>query len=331
MAHQSAPRLNACSPLHPSRLCCCLLGMSADPAFTAVLQALTGAKESIKGASAALAANLQPRSQLLVLHARGLASQAGSFPALQRLVFVANDALFSLASSKQPAPEALLAALSAVLPLAAAATTEEERGKLTQLCRFWRERGLVDDSTTARLLAACSPTQAANAQLSLDEAPADDVYCAVGALPLLVRARGAVAPYTPLSREAVMAAPLAVPFEPAYIQSRLSKLYEDLGRHSAAMDVAAADSNVPVGVAPSRRYDSSTNTFGDGTHAGSRGGHTGLGSTDAGAEDADFYATYRAVRPMPSAPACRLVLTPSPLPPVPPFQARARRYVDNFR
>ena len=293
--------------------------MSADPAFTVVLHALTGAKDSIKGASAALAASLEPRCQLLVLHARGLASQAGSFQALQRLVFVANDALFSLASSKH-APEPLLAALPILLALAAAAGTDDERVKLTQMCGFWKQRGLVDDATAARLLAACSP------QATLDDAPpADDVYCSVGALPLLVRARGAQAPYTPLSREAVMAAPLAVPSEPAYIQSRLQKFYEDLGRHSAAMDVgAAADSNEPAGSAPSRRFDSATNTFGDGSHAGSRGGHTGLGSAEAGSVDADFYATYRAVRLSSS-------LRPAPRADSPRLQARARRYVDNFR
>ena len=64
------------------------------------------------------------------------------------------------------------------------------------------------------------------------------------------------------------------------------------------MDVgAAADSNAPAGSAPFvKRFDSATNTFGDGSHAGSRGGHTGLGSAEAGSADADFYSTYRAVR-----------------------------------
>jgi hypothetical protein len=262
--------------------------MSADqPAFTSVLHALTGAKDSIKGASAGLVADLT-RSQLLVQHARGLATQAGDFQALQRLVFVANDALFSLASSRQAPDAPLLAALPTLLALAAAAGTDEERGKLVQLCGFWKQRGLVDDLTAARLSAACLP------QANLDDGPpADDVYCAVGALPLLVRARGSQAPYTPLSREVVMAAPLSVPSEPAYIQSRLQKFYEDLGRHTAAMDVGAGGDRKE-----GRGFEASTNTFGDGSHAGSRGGHMGLGSAEAVSADADFdfYATYRAVR-----------------------------------
>lgn len=275
-----------------------------DAQFSQALQALSGTKDSIRGTAALLLQALPQRSQTLLRHAQELASRAGAgtstgvFSLLQRLIFVTNDALFSLQAAKQT-PGPLLAVVPEMLSYAAKYATAQELDKLRQLCHFWGERAVVDGVASASLLAALSSGHSlasaafgGQAAAADDVPPADDIFCPVGALPLLVRARGPQAPYTPLSREAVMAAPLAVPVEPTYLQARLQRFYEEM-RAPEVPDLAAAASDAPAASRRQIQYDAITNTFADGSHAsGSRGVHSGLGVHSADAAD-DRYETFR--------------------------------------
>jgi len=260
-----------------------------DTHFLHALSSLSGSKDSIRSTSALLLELLPQRTQVLLQYARAVTA----FVHLQHVVFVANDALFALQTAKRQADE-LVAILPELLSRAAVYADDKEREKLKQLCAFWKERGIADVDTR-----------------TFDDAPpADDLFCPVGALPLLVRARGAQAPYTPLNREAVLAAPVFMPVEAAYLQSRLSRFYEELHRTPTdEADVGHAPVDAPSAFASSQRraYDPTTNTLADGSHAGGRGGgvHSGLGVTDAGHIDDSFYESYR--------------------------QARGRRYFESFR
>jgi len=249
--------------------------------FVAALQSLAGAsggsKESIRGCSELLLQAPAVHGPLLLARATEL-DAAGSFVALQRLVYVLNDALFALHASGSAQRALVVRLLEPVLALAASCGDKAERAKLLALVAFWEGKGAVDAGDVQALRGAAA-------------APPRDARCPVGCIPELVRRanKGVMGAYEPIRREDVLAAPVTARLDAAYLQTRMQRLYDDLsGRASEPQHQpshAVEDSR-------ERRVDTQTNTFADGSAAGVLGARHGVGQ----GSDADGFSSFRKAR-----------------------------------
>ena len=135
----------------------------AEP-FAGVLRALNGSRESIQSAADWFeqAPGLAPAlAAVLQAHAAELQGPE-CFVSRLRLVYVANDALFS---AQRRASDVCRQTLQQSLPLllrlaAAAAQDPPSLAKLTTLIDFWASRGVVDGAVAAGLH-ACVASAAA--------------------------------------------------------------------------------------------------------------------------------------------------------------------------
>lgn len=291
----------------------------AAQSFARVLAGLTGTKESISGAAQLFLASGPHEAASLVaaLCARGAEINRGDFTARLRLVYVANDALFAVASSAQHAVHAaaLRNALPTLVALAAdGAPDAAASARLTALTDFWSARGVVDAHLADTLRAACArhgapPLPAAERSIlpqplpgTTPQPPAvplahDSSFPPVGAIPALVRRRraaGATGAYTPLTVQDASDVTFARPCSD-YITSRLDRFYEELHETDAAhISLQRASIQRDRGPSTASKPDPVSNTFADGTLPGGGGdhGHGGLG-TSAPADAADAFRRSR--------------------------------------
>jgi hypothetical protein len=223
--------------------------------FGAALLSLSGSKESIRGAAEFFethSGHAQALASLLCTRAVDAVHGVDVFTARQRLLFVANDAVFA---AQRRADGSVLAALQVALPPLFALSFEAARGaedvlKMASLLEFWRTRGVVDAAVAAQLHACLAPRLSAVAAPPLDSLPpplhtlppplpppppphapppvlAGALAFRAGVIPSLVRKRRAP-PYTPLALEDVLS-PAEVPHAAeAYLAARLERFAEDL-------------------------------------------------------------------------------------------------------